>query len=239
MKNTISVAIIEDDHDLRGVLTKYLQSVGMDVAGFNAVDEFDSSSTTYDVVILDVMLPGENGFVAAARLRSRSMIGLVMLTGRTKQEDKVLGLSIGVDHYLAKPVDLRELESIIRNLARRLGCEKAATYKNPAESYECWILNMEGWRLIAPNGISIDLSRAEYQTLCPILEQPGQPKSRDEINFVLGKRRIDSENRSLDVLISRVKRKVETTTGIQLPLRAARGAGYVFTGVAQIEGSAA
>ncbi len=236
----ITVAVVEDDDDLRATLLRFLTSVGMDATGFGNVGDLDEAlaAAAPDVILLDVNLPGENGFLAAARLRSRSMVGIVMLTGRTEQQDRLLGLSMGVDHYLGKPVDLRELESVIRNLARRLNTAQPETEQRAqAADATAWLLDKEGWRLTAPNGTSLDLSAAEYQALLPMLETPGQPHSRDTINARLGKPRLDADNRSLDVLVSRIRRKVELGTGLALPLRAARGAGYVFTGVARVEGT--
>lgn len=99
-----------------------------------------------------------------------------------------------------------------------------------------WTLNLASWELTAPNGNAIELSSAEYLMLLPLLEHPGRPNSRDIINARLGKPRLGIDNRSLDVLISRIRRKIEVGTGIPLPLRAARGAGYVFTGAAQVIG---
>lgn len=234
----VSVAIVEDDEDLRATLTRFLTHAGMNVTGFGTVDALDktwASGTLPDILVLDVNLPGENGFIAAARIRARSMIGIIMLTGRTEQEDRLLGLSMGADHYLSKPVDMRELESIIRNLARRLGTS-AETDAKTAIDKSIWTLDRDQWRLIAPNGTIVDLSAAEYQALSPILEQPGRANSRDSINAKLGKPRLDADNRSLDVLMSRIRRKIETITGQTLPLRAARGTGYVFTGLARVEG---
>jgi len=235
LQQLISVAIVEDDEDMRAMLVRFLTSVGMDVTDYGTIDALDKSwagETLPDIVVLDVNLPGENGFIATARIRARSMIGIIMLTGRTEQEDRLLGLSMGADHYLGKPIDLRELESVIRNLARRL----ATTRDSPADT-SVWTLNRDAWCLVAPNGVTVDLSAAEYQALRPILEQPGRANSRDSINAKLGKPRLEADNRSLDVLMSRIRRKIETATGQALPLRAARGAGYVFTGLARVEGS--
>jgi DNA-binding response OmpR family regulator len=240
MMNSISVAIVEDDDDLRETIIRFLGNVGIEAIGFtNAGDLNDEFGTiSADVIILDVNLPGENGFVAAARLRARSMVGIIMLTGRTDQQDRLLGLSMGVDHYLAKPVDLRELESLIRNLARRLPTTQRRE-SAPSELKEpegpVWTLDREQWSLVTPNGTAVELSAAEFQVLAPIFESPGRALSRDEINAKLGKPRLNAENRSLDVLISRTRRKIETVAGQPLPLRAARGTGYVFTGLARIE----
>ncbi len=192
------------------------------------------------IMVLDVNLPGENGFVAAARLRARSSAGIIMLTGRSGRDDRLLGLSMGVDHYLSKPVDMPELESVIRNLARRLRVDTQGGRTETGGSatpQPHWTLDLASWTLTAPNGNAIELTSAEYLMLLPLLEQPGRPNSRDIINARLGKPRLGVDNRSLDVLISRIRRKIEQGTGTPLPLRSARGTGYVFTGTAQVIGN--
>ncbi|WP_277968052.1 response regulator transcription factor [Sphingomonas echinoides] len=238
MGRIVSIAIVEEDDDLRSVFTRYLTQAGMDVFGYRtigALEDYWANATGPDILVLDVDLPRENGFIATARIRARSMVGIIMVTRRTEHEDRLLGLSMGADHYLAKPIDLRELESIIRNLARRL-FERRETGANAIPEQPIWTLRRDEWRLIAPNGAVVDLSAAEHQLLTSILEQPGRANSRDSINAKLGKPMLDAQNRSLDVLMSRVRRKIEAATGLALPLRAARGTGYVFTGQARIEG---
>jgi DNA-binding response OmpR family regulator len=238
-----NIALLLSDIDLQFSIGSLLRSSDMNVVDFQSTTDLDEtlSHSSFDVVIIDVNAPGESGFLVAARLRARSMIGIVMLTGRTERRERLLGLSIGVDHYLTQPIDLLELKSKVRNLARRLvtlrllggGTELSA----PEEV--AWTLDKERWNLKAPNGSVIDLSAAEYHALAPILEAPGRPLSRDTINATLGKPRLNADNRSLDVLISRTRRKIETAVGQPFPLRAARGTGYVFTGLAKIEGVAA
>ncbi|MFD1788121.1 response regulator transcription factor [Sphingomonas floccifaciens] len=237
----ISIILVEDDGDHRAIIARFLRSAGMTVTECESVAELEQilDETSPDIVILDVNLPGESGFVAAARLRARSMLGIVMVTGRSEQADRLLGLSMGVDHYLAKPVDLRELESVIRNLAKRLGGPLDDARPAEPANKPVWVLNRTEWRLTAPNGGSVDLSSAEYTAFGPIIEQPGQVHSRDAINARLGKPRLDADNRSLDVMVSRIRRKTEAMTGQMLPLRAARGCGYVFTERSSVEDAVA
>ncbi|MFK3889912.1 response regulator transcription factor [Sphingomonas sp. NPDC079357] len=241
--NDFRIIIIEDDDEMRATLERYLRMVGMETESYPDTANLDAligETRRPQIMVLDVNLPGENGFVAAARLRARSSAGIIMLTGRSGRDDRLLGLSVGVDHYLAKPVDMPELESVIRNLARRLrsnerGQQADVTAAAPAQGH--WTLDLASWTLTAPNGNAIELSSAEYLMLLPLLEQPGRPNSRDLINARLGKPRLGVDNRSLDVLISRIRRKIEQGTGTPLPLRAARGTGYVFTGAAQVIGN--
>ncbi|MCW2363831.1 MULTISPECIES: response regulator transcription factor [Sphingobium] len=238
MDKPLIVSIVEDDADMRILLERFLTSVGMEVTSFGDTSSLDEAwlATPPDVILLDVNLPGESGFMAAARLRARSMVGLVILTGRTAEEDRLLGLSMGVDHYLSKPVNLRELESVIRNLGRRVGTKPVITEAPVmASNRPGWSLDPSTWLLTAPNGCAVDLSSAEYQVLQSLLEEPGQARSREMLNEVLGKPRLGPDNRSLDVLVSRLRRKVEEAASLSFPLRSARGTGYVFAGEARID----
>ena len=241
--NDFRIVIIEDDEEMRSMLERYLRMVGMETESYPDTANLDSlilEAKQPQIMVLDVNLPGENGFVAAARLRARSSAGIIMLTGRSGRDDRLLGLSMGVDHYLSKPVDMPELESVIRNLARRLRADTQGRQPEDGGSatpQPHWTLDLASWTLTAPNGNAIELTSAEYLMLLPLLEQPGRPNSRDIINARLGKPRLGVDNRSLDVLISRIRRKIEQGTGTPLPLRSARGTGYVFTGTAQVIGN--
>jgi len=232
------VVLIEDDADMRAMLRRFLTSVGMTVSEFENAESFGSANVDLDksIVVLDINLPDESGFIVAARLRARSMVGIIALTGRAEQEDRLLGLSMGVDHYMTKPIDLRELESVIRNLARRIAaCDSVAPPQQSAkDDSHLWVLDTAAWELRSPTGQAVDLSSAEYQLLLPLLESPGKAERRDALNARLGKPRIGSDNRSLDVLVSRVRRKIEHAMGQPFPIRSARGEGYVFVGAAQI-----
>ncbi|MCW2367153.1 DNA-binding response OmpR family regulator [Sphingobium sp. B7D2B] len=234
MPDSVLVSIVEDDDDLRSILSRFLSGVGMKVAPFANTADLDDvwRADPPDVVILDVNLPGENGIMAAARLRSWSQVGIIILTGRTAEEDKLLSLSMGVDHYLHKPVNLRELESVIRNLARRVS-KSRTSQEDPVGEKGSWHLDLRAWLLTAPNGKSVKLSSLECQILAPLLETPGQAVSRDVLNANLGKTHVDPDNRALDVLISRMRRRVEDFTGMAFPVRAARGTGYVVTATDQ------
>jgi DNA-binding response OmpR family regulator len=116
------VLLVEDDDDFRDALGRYLKTVGIQTVGADSVEDASEVLRNFapDVVILDINLPGEDGFSALARLRQESDLGLIMLTGRNETADRIRGLTLGADHYLAKPVNTQELEAIIRNLSNRL-----------------------------------------------------------------------------------------------------------------------
>lgn len=236
---SIRVLLVEDDDDLRDTLCRYLTGAEMEVTGVSdgrGLDQFLKKSSV-DVLVCDINLPGSSGFSIAARLRVDSNIGIVMLTARGQQEDRMLGLSIGVDHYMVKPVNLRELELVIRNLHRRV--QEAASIQAPPVSRDPpqWSFHSSSWTLTAPSGRTAQLSLAEYHVLNTLVANVGEVVSRDELLTALNRPNIEVYSRNLDVTVSRLRKKVEDACGERLPVLSARGIGYVFTGRATVSGS--
>lgn len=226
---SIRLALVEDDDLLRELLTLGLQRSGFEVfpaASGLELDEVLARESGIELAVLDVNLPGENGFSIAARLRAASAIGIVMLTARSELDDKVQGLDTGADVYLTKPVDMRELAATLRSLRRRL--------RTPAGAAEIWTLDTVQWCLMPPNGAAISLSGAESILLSCLTRQPGETVPRDEIVAALGHRSEYFSQHRLDVLISRLRAKTAAVTTIPLPVRARRNIGYAFTGVISI-----
>ncbi|WP_208948559.1 response regulator transcription factor [Segnochrobactrum spirostomi] len=224
--------LIEDDLDLREGLGAFLSGSGFDVRALgDALDlgaELDAFAP--DVVVLDLNLPGLDGFSAALAVRERRTLGIVVLTGRTAREDRVHSLSIGVDHYITKPADPEELVLVIRNLHRRLRADGA----EPETSAEEWRFERSLWRLTAPGGGSVTLSRTDYHVLAPLIERPGTPVSRTDLLANREPGTTIDDARGLDLIVFRLRRKVERETGEQLPLLSVRGIGYVFAGKARV-----
>ncbi len=234
---SIRVVVVEDDEDLCEALCSYLREVGMQVRGLLDAESLYGSlaEAAADVVVLDVNLPGENGFATAARLRAVSAIGIVMLTARVREEDRLHGLTLGADHYLAKPVNLRELETVIRNLHRRVLPELAPLPTPlPAVAQQAWRFDARQWVLTSPGGLTVRLSSAEYHFLAALVNQPGEPVAREEVLASLNRANLQDYSRNLDTTLFRLRRKVEDECQEALPVRSARGIGYVFTGLVEV-----
>jgi two-component system OmpR family response regulator len=228
------VLLIEDDDDLRDTVCRYLSGVGIvahELASAEGLEE-QLARHPVDVVICDVNLPSENGFSIVARLRMTTKVGVIMATARGLEEDRLLGLSLGADCYLTKPVNLRELEFVIRNLHRRLADE---TPPEPV-SQERWQLDTTQWLLIAPNGRSAKLTMAEVRLTGCLIGRAGDVVTREELLAALGRPNLEAYSRNLDVTVSRLRRRVEDATGMKLPLNAARGSGYIFSGYGDVGG---
>ncbi|HEY1076493.1 MAG TPA: response regulator transcription factor [Fontimonas sp.] len=232
----VCVLIIEDDDDLRDTLSLYLGDAGMDVVGIPDASELERELNRrhVDVIICDINLPGESGFSAAARARVASKAGIVMLTARAQHEDRMLGFTLGADHYMVKPVDLRELEIVIRNLHRRLVVDVAQQAAGDTPMPGRWTFHASLWTLTTPNGRSVQLTLAERHIVACLMEHPGEAVKREELLAVLNRAQIEAYSRNLDVAVSRLRRKVDDLCDEKLPVMPARGVGYVFTGRAHI-----
>jgi two-component system OmpR family response regulator len=227
----INVIVVEDDPDLCGSIVRYLSLVGMSVQRAGSGEELDTVMVgfTPDLLVLDVNLPGEDGFSIASRLRSHSKVGIVMLTARGQLDDRVLGLTAGADAYLVKPVQFRELEAVLHSLTRRM---REGTPEDKVdvrdEAHRAWGFDAASWSLITPNGGQVPLTNAEYRVLQTLTGDPGASVSREEIATALGKVVGGYDDRSIDAVMARLRRKVQSATGEILPIRAVRSVGYVF-----------
>lgn len=228
----IRVIVAEDDLDLREEVVDFLAGTGMEVrtAGSAAALEQLLVEAPADVVVLDLGLPDEDGVAVANRLRARGEpIGIVMMTARARVEERILGYESGADLYLVKPVDYGELVAAIRATVRRRAGAPPVPADDPPHGL-AWRLDLSAWRLAAPSGASVKLTRAEAQALDCLTESPGQPVTRDMIGQRMGKVADLGEHRYVDAIISRLRRKIATELGWEAPLGSAHGQGYYFTG---------
>lgn len=220
-----SVIVIEDEDDLRSNMCAFLEASGFDVRGVGDGACLDQawSDRPADLLVLDVNLPGEGGYEIAARMRKHSRVGIIMLTARARAEDRITGLECGADNYLIKPVVLRELAVAAKGLAKRLGVPEKDDGLLAA-----WSFDRINWSLTAPNRVAVALTTAELCLLSALLATPGVSVSSDNMMRALGKAVVDSNRRSLDSILSRLRRKVEEQTGLPLPVKSVRSVGYVF-----------
>jgi DNA-binding response OmpR family regulator len=227
------IVVVEDEASLRADLVEYLSACGHGVIGCGDGAAMDAALARQpaDILILDVNLPGEDGFSIAKRLREHSDIGIIMLTARGVNVDRVVGLEIGADVYLVKPIELRELEAQVRTLARRLKVQPSAPAPAAAPATTAsagWVYDLVAWALIAPSGGTLKLTANERVFVNLLVEKPGEPVSRADIFRALGKREWDVGDRSVDSMVRRLRSKGEETLGHPLPIEAVHGTGYAF-----------
>ncbi len=223
----LEICYVEDDPHLREHVVTALSEQGFSVRGYPGSRELYLGllKSPCDIAILDVGLPGEDGFTIAANLRAASSIGIVMLTASADMEDRVQGLMGGADAYLVKPVEIRELVATLHSLARRLGMQ--AESDDQPDTH--WSLTLDDWHLVAPGAVQISLTASERCVLRAVLRAPDVPVPRETLVAELGH---DTEYylpHRLDMLISRLRRKVLQQAGRPLPLKAIRGVGFVFS----------
>lgn len=230
----LAVVVVEDERDLRDEVVEYLATHDLSVRAAATGAELDRllDECPADAVVLDLGLPGEDGVAIARRLRQRSpATGIVMMTARARVEERILGYETGADVYLVKPVDFGELIAAIRATVRHRGAVPSSGAGNLRQPPLAWRLELTSWRLVAPSGASVRLTRAETQALACLTEEPGKPVSREVIGQRMGKVADQlGEHRYVDQIISRLRRKITAELGWEPPIGAAHGQGYHTVG---------
>jgi len=227
------VLAVDDDAQIRSLLVEYLSGNEMRVTAVASGRELDDAMArdTVDIVVLDVRLGGEDGMQIARRLRERSAIPILMLTGRHEEADRVMGLELGADDYLTKPFSTRELLARIRALLRRAQAQASvadAIARVRAYRFAGWELNVGLRRLKNPGGAAVDLTNGEFSLLAAFLASPQRTLSRDQLLELSRLHNAEVYDRSIDVQILRLRRKIEADPAHPRFIVTQRGAGYVF-----------
>lgn len=234
-----SVLIVEDDQDAGEAAREYLSNHGFEVAlaGDGKAMREALARGVPDVVLLDVNLPGEDGLSLARWLRERHEVAIVMVTGQGDVVDRVVGLEVGADDYLAKPYDPRELRARIRSVLRRVRKGPAATGGKPAgaavpEAKRVRVgscqLDLATHQLFGADGAETPLTGMEFDLLRVFLENPNRVLSRDQLLNLTRKRDWEPFDRSIDIRIARLRRKIEADPARPAAIKTVRGAGYLF-----------
>jgi two-component system, OmpR family, phosphate regulon response regulator OmpR len=231
------VLVVDDDPDLRDLLSGFLTSNGLDVQ--SAADGVQMreriAERMPDAVVLDLMLPGEDGLSLARALRRESDVPILMLSARGEEIDRVIGLEVGADDYLAKPFSPRELLARLRALLRRAHPAAAhdAAPSAAVHRFGPYVLDAAGHRLLRGDQ-EVPLTTAEFQLLRVFAEHPHRVLSRDElISWLRGFTR-DAFDRSIDVRVTRLRRKIEIDPARPVFIRTVRGEGYLFNPRAEV-----
>jgi two-component system, OmpR family, response regulator len=228
------ILAVDDDPSVRKMISDYLTDNELRVTALASGREIADimARETIDLVVLDLRLPGEDGMEIARKLRQESHIPIIMLTGRKDEADRVMGLELGADDYLTKPFSPRELLARIRALLRRARAQQTVAdglQKLRAYRFAGFELNVRLRRLAAPGGANIPLTNSEFNLLAAFLAAPQRVLTRDQI---LGLSRLHNDevyDRSVDVQVGRLRRKIQRGKDSPELIRTERGAGYVFT----------
>lgn len=227
-----NILIVDDDAQIRLLVTKFLQRHGYHV--FSAPDGRSVEETLarlpIDAIILDVMLPGNTGLEVCRQIRRKSSVPIIMLTARTEEALRVEGLEGGADDYVTKPFSPRELLARLRSILRRSRRPDASNGERDSKriGFDGWVLDTLRRELTSPAGVLVDLSTGEYNLLVAFLEHANRVLSREMLMELAKTRTSDPFDRTIDVQISRLRRKIETTDDSGQLIKTVRGAGYLF-----------
>jgi two-component system phosphate regulon response regulator OmpR len=227
-----NVLVVDDDADVRRMLVEYLGSHDYDVdaAASGAEMREKLASSVPDVVLLDVGLPGEDGLSLARWLRERHRVGIIMVTAADGVVDRVVGLEVGADDYIAKPFDPRELRARLKSVLRRLKGADApvrAAARARVRIGRC-SLDLDSRQLFGSDGADIAITAMEFDLLKAFVDNPNRVLSRDRLLTLTRNREWEPFDRSIDIRIARLRRKIEADPDNPLAIRTVRGAGYMF-----------
>ena len=235
---TAHVLAVDDDPSVRQMIADYLSDNQVRVTTLASGREIADvmAREMIDLLVLDLRLPGEDGMQIARKLREESDVPIIMLTGRKDEADRVMGLELGADDYLTKPFSPRELLARIRALLRRSRAQETVAdglTRIRAYRFADWELNVRLRRLTTPTGVNVVLTNSEFNLLAAFLAAPQRVLSREQLLSLSRLHNDEVYDRSVDVQVGRLRRKLETL-GARGPLiRTERGAGYVFTAVVE------
>ena len=226
------ILIVEDEPVTRATLAGYFEEAGYRVTeaenGEGLWSALDASAV--DLVLLDINLPGEDGLSLLRRLRQGSEIAVIMVTGKTDHVDRVVGLELGAHDYVTKPFNTRELLARAKNLIRLTRAVREAGGDRALSSFDGWVFNRSSRRLTSPMGEDVPLTRGEFDLLAALVANPGRVLTRDNLLDHVSHRDWQPNDRTIDVLVGRVRRKIEEDPAQPRRLVTVHGIGSVFTG---------
>ena len=229
MTDPYHIVVVEDDAVTRTKLAGYAQAAGHRVSeaedgdGMWRILERDAA----DLILLDINLPREDGLDLTRKLRAQSNIGIILVTVRTDQVDRIVGLEVGADDYITKPFNPRELLARVKSVLRRAG--DGAREPAPTRRFSGWVFSAAARKLVSPEGEIVQLTRAEHELLSALADHPGQVLSRERLLTLITHRSWEPGDRTIDVLVRRLRRKIEQDPGKPELIVTAHGEGYVFT----------
>ena len=224
------ILVVDDDPQIRQLIVRYLGEHGFRASGARDGREMRETlgGSTIDLVVLDLMLPGPSGLELCREIRQRSTLPIIMLTAKGDEMDRVVGLEIGADDYLAKPFSPRELVARIKAVLRRHNDNTSPQGQFGGKlQFEGWVLDLTRHELVSPAGVLVELSSGEYELLLAFIEHPQRILSRDRLLDLARNRSAVGFDRSIDVQVSRLRRKIEGENGAPM-IKTVRGSGYMF-----------
>ena len=229
LPQSFEVLVVDDDGETLSLVAKFLRTNGFRVHTARSGPEMNEAlkHTAVDLIVLDLMLPGRSGLDLCRDLRRTSSIPVIMLTAKGEETDRIIGLEVGADDYLPKPFNPRELLARINAVLRRMRPQDQQPFerRGRAMQFAGWRLDTLKRELTDPRGVVVDLSTGEYDLLLAFLEAPQRVLTREFLLDAARNRSLDAFDRSIDVQVSRLRRKLD---GVEDLIKTVRGAGYLF-----------
>ena len=227
------VLVVEDDDVTRAKLAGYLEAVGYRVSEAADGEQMRAvlARDPAQLLLIDINLPGEDGLDLTRAVRGQSDVAIMLVTGRTDDVDRIVGLEVGADDYVTKPFNPRELLARVKNLLRRSSAALKADF--PIYGFADWTFDVRTRRLTSPAGEKVALTRAEFELLSAFLDRAGTVLSRERLLTSVTHRTWDPNDRTIDVLVRRLRQKLEVDPKTPEIIITAHGEGYVFA--AEIE----
>lgn len=233
METTPHILVVDDDREIRDLLSRFLVKHGLRVrtAGDGREMARELKEWTFDLVVLDVMMPGDDGLTLCRNLRAESDMPVIMLTAMGEETDRIIGLEMGADDYIAKPFNPRELLARIKAVLRRAGAPRVVDVAEQAAAvftFEGWVFDPARRELRNPDGTLIALSGGEFELLNVFVTHPGRVLNRDQLLDMARGREAAPFDRAMDVQVSRLRRKIEDDPAQPARIVTIRGGGYQF-----------
>ncbi len=240
MKAGDHILVVDDQKEICEVVQQYLSSEGyrVSVASDGPSMRKAFAQDPIDLVILDLMLPGEDGLTLARALREELSVGIIILTGRGETVDRIIGLEMGADDYLPKPFHLRELlarvKSVLRRVSARIGADEKQAPGRLRARFAGWNLDLATRELVSPEGGEVRLTTGEFDLLAAFVNNANQVLSRDRLLDLARNREAGPFDRTIDVQVGRLRRKLEPDPQKPTMIKTVRGTGYIFTPTVEV-----
>ncbi len=231
----IKILVVDDDELTRQVLSSYFENEGYDVLCAATAEEAENLLThgTVDLILLDIRMPGKDGLTLTRELRAKSETGIILVTGSQDEVDRLIGLECGADEYVTKPFNPREILARAKNLIRRVRlCQQAKladNSNNNLKAFDRWKLNPARRQLIDEQQTIVQLTEGEFQLLKSLMDHAGHIMSRDQILDQIRNREWVPTDRTVDVLIGRLRRKLGDNSAEPRLILTVHGVGYLFS----------
>lgn len=232
------ILVVDDDREIRDLTARFLRKHGYRVDAAANGKEMDGclDNGRFDLIVLDLMMPGEDGLSICRRLRATTDIPIIMLTALGEETDRIVGLEMGADDYLPKPFNPRELLARIKSVLRRsagTADDRLTAGPDGAQRdtlrFDNWTIDIGRRELLNPDGVLVLLTAGEFGLLIALAERPQRVLSRDQLLDLTRGREAGSYDRSVDVQLSRLRRKIEADPANPVLIKTVRGGGYMFT----------